>query len=526
MRFCFVYILVITTTTTMQHVCTDSCFKNRTAKKSMVPCFACLKNSNLNCFSITDNTVLKTISSSLNVIFVCAKCSDKMIKNRQSASRRLSDSSVKRSAPSIDRTAETNDAGISFSSVSSQNVLLTNFFETITDKLNKIEKETSNIRNDIHNKYVQPDNTTNTNKSNETISDEKHTIDNIYKILLKTSDNITKLHTTENEKESLQRLTNLFDKNLGGSSSTPAPKKQHNLFDWSLHDSHINIASDENNGRQLLVVKQSIDDDVLKILKHSDETTWFTLDLIIKKLNENGEKIDSLLHSNEAVNCVADERTNVVASSNSPLIDAIRETSDDSLMPGTFNYSEDLRDVLNVDPEVDTVSQKENAALNALNSLDTIDSTQTSSPNQNQSESINTPSDNSVINITDNDSRSEKSTRLHEFHVTRFNNKTTLEMVKNLLLSKGIEESDVKISFLVPRDRDPSTLNFVSFKIDASDKIATTIMKPNFWPEHCIIKPFVQRPKKTADLTSMQTNNQSTHNQHFFARRPPVATIR
>lgn len=83
----------------------------------------------------------------------------------------------------------------------------------------------------------------------------------------------------------------------------------------------------------------------------------------------------------------------------------------------------------------------------------------------------------------------------------------------------------MKISTLVPRDKDPSTLNFVSFKIDANDSIAAIITKPNFWPKTCRIKPFVHKTSQIVDLTNTQNNILGKDDQHFLDRRPPPAKI-
>lgn len=319
----------------MPHTCTDTCFNNRLAKKFKVKCFSCAKESNMGCFSITDTSVLKVIASSLNVVFICDKCSDKIVKsqsknNRLSSDNHLSaDTSVRRlSAPSLEKSAVSSQA--ENPNVSNQNTTqnIEIFFEMITNKLSIIENKIDEVSNktyiDLSTEISRQETTT----THTQISDENNTIDNIYEVLLKASDAIGKLHTAENEKENLQKITNLIDKKISS-----APKKHANLLDWSLHDSYIGNIADDIAGRPSLTVKQSIDDDVLKILKNSDETTWFTLDLIIKKLNENGVKIDSLLLSEEAgyKSVQRGDKTDNKVSLESPLIEAIRITSNDSV---------------------------------------------------------------------------------------------------------------------------------------------------------------------------------------------------
>lgn len=360
----------------MNHTCSDSCFKNRTSKKSQVNCFGCLKAFNMNCFLITDNMILKTISAKSNVVFICGKCSDKIVKlrsdnNRLSSGNRLSvDSSVRKSAPSLESTPKTPEP--LNSTVSNQNFLsqITNFFETITNKLsqieNKIDKsEESQVVSLSPNSTHETTTTTNYTAS----SYDNNTLDNIYKVVLKASDSINKLHTVENEKESIQKITNLIDKKL---SSSTLLKKQTNLLDWSLHDSYINNVSDESNGHPSVLVKQSVDDDILKILKSSEETTWFTLDLILKKINENSAKLDSLLITDcsEGQTGQEVEELNVESSSHSPLIEAIYKTSNDSLLITHDNLNSSDSTVIRDDTSISD-SQIEKSALNALHTLDT-----------------------------------------------------------------------------------------------------------------------------------------------------------
>lgn len=344
----------------------------------------CTKPSNMSCYSITDNNILRSLSSCSNVVFICEKCiaksKSKNIRlssdNRLSSDSRLSPDVIRRSsAPSLDITTQLPEARDSIVSSQNSSSQIDKLFEIIANKLNGIENKINNIEK-VSNEIMSDESKktkTNTTATYTTISEENQTLDNIYKLLLKTADNINKLHTSDNERESLQKITSLLDKNRINS----AAKKQTNLLDWSLQDSYLNTASDDSAGRQSLMVKQSVDDDVLQILKSSDETTWYTLDIIIKHLKEHGVKLDSLLSSGKS------ERESVGCDDNfslkSPLIDAIRESSNDSIsfIP------------------IDT--QTENSALNALHTLDSlvnshdsdIDNAQSSSPDTGNPSTMN-----------------------------------------------------------------------------------------------------------------------------------------
>lgn len=599
MTFLCLHFAIITTTITMNnHICSESCFKKRTAKNAQVGCFGCTKIFNMNCFSITDNTILKTISSNSNVIFVCGKCSDKIVKskidnNRLSSGNRLSaDRYVRRSAPSLESTPKAPEAPIS--TVSNQNLSpqMLNFIETITNKLTQIESKID-LSNEppiiSHSPY--PDKTTTITTNDSKLLVDNNTLNNIYSLLLKATDNIEKLHTISNEKESLQKITSMIDKKL---NSSAAPKKHANLLDWSLHDSYLNNALDEAAGRPSLMIKQSVDDDILKILKSSDETTWFTLDLIMKKLNEQSSKLDSLmLSSDKSVhnNELNDDNLGL----KSPLVDAIRETS------------------INSSVFIPTDSQTENSALKALDSLDSLLNSRHSDANimnsslsaagnpstmnkltkeamshtniTNVPETLNiekqkriNPSSSGgwpgnrsdvssakeinthhsaqhddsqifesvprseIVNLFLNDvcdsdintlttgsgmalgsasSSIEDNKETHgpsnnrpniqhvlinKFHLSNMNPKTSCQNVIDYMLKRGLPESlldEVNVTRLVAKDRDVSTLTFVSFKLDTSDVVASIISKMHFWPESCILKEFIQKPKPHKPVTDL-----------------------
>lgn len=95
--------------------------------------------------------------------------------------------------------------------------------------------------------------------------------------------------------------------------------------------------------------------------------------------------------------------------------------------------------------------------------------------------------------------------RLHEFHLSKFKNNTTCQMIFDLMSKNGVPESllpDVKINLLVPKQRDVSTLSYVSFKLDVNDEVATIISGLNFWPQTCFLKNFIHKPKPIIDLSS------------------------
>lgn len=61
-----------------------------------------------------------------------------------------------------------------------------------------------------------------------------------------------------------------------------------------MHGELINDSIGTSSGRPSLILQQSIDDDILSILRNSEARNWDALDLILKGVNEHSEKISSL----------------------------------------------------------------------------------------------------------------------------------------------------------------------------------------------------------------------------------------
>lgn len=119
----------------------------------------------------------------------------------------------------------------------------------------------------------------------------------------------------------------------------------------------------------------------------------------------------------------------------------------------------------------------------ALAALESLDSTNKSTSSHNSSVVTENASTDEHIDIskktTDTSNSIQRSRprprsssvsldHCHELYVSKFPNNTTSSMIRDFLSSKGIAESiNIKIHALIPRNTDPSSLSFVSFKIDA-----------------------------------------------------------
>lgn len=82
-----------------------------------------------------------------------------------------------------------------------------------------------------------------------------------------------------------------------------------------------------------------------------------------------------------------------------------------------------------------------------------------------------------------------------QFHLSRLSINTTADMIYEHIRKMGISDtSNIRVTKLVPLNRDHSTLSFISFKVDTNDEVASVINSPTFWPPNCAWKDFI--PKK------------------------------
>lgn len=130
------------------------------------------------------------------------------------------------------------------------------------------------------------------------------------KLVILLNDQVKKLHLSDDEKLSLRKITKLLSENRLDTTPPPSsqPKtvrdilNQSNVFNWQLNNDSLNESSYDTTGRTSLLVKQTIDDDVLSIMKNSDKTTWDTLDILIKQVNLQNEKLNAILGACESTN--------------------------------------------------------------------------------------------------------------------------------------------------------------------------------------------------------------------------------
>lgn len=107
-----------------------------------------------------------------------------------------------------------------------------------------------------------------------------------------------------------------------------------------------------------------------------------------------------------------------------------------------------------------------------------------------------TSSDSQAIQGTNADTSSLKAVEAPScFHVSRFNPTTTEEELRSWIVDKiQLDDPSIKCSRLIPKGRDVTTLEFISFKVAIAKSLESKIMDPSVWPTNITVRPFQQLP--------------------------------
>lgn len=555
----------------VDHTCYDGCFDKRAAAKQTLNCFLCGHECNLRCYHITNDFVIKLISSNTNVIFVCTDCQRKPKKKEKRMSNVGALSltpalSINGSTPSITSSFNHNDR------TDNDNQLITSgdtfaLLREINDRLAKIENNNDKMHDTLK---INHDQIIDRNESNEKFTQN---LDIITRELFRQSKLLDNVATTEQLKisttnicSSIQKKTNPKLCDSGNSRKSQqlfrtivANKTEVDTLELSFSND-ISVINDSIDGRPSIAVTQTVDDSILEMMQRSDSTTWKTFDIIRNEMKQQHETTISHLMAmkNSFDEIKIYTPTNHSSNANdvrSPLIDSIIQDTMEKILneiidiKGSKFTSTLPQDV--IDPH-DIITQiTRNIDFNSHSSLplplsnndhettqflsntllneelqngcgggrnirkhnDQIDSTIASfEPN----ESI--PITQSRINTDTCTQQNFANGALHEFHLSKLHNQTTTNMIYEYMKSKGIDTSATRVIPLFSKHRDISTLSFVSFKIDTNETIALIISQRDFWPPNSMLNPFQHRQRSTARIVN--------NTQHFLetARMPITIT--
>lgn len=327
----------------MSHRCNDSCFGGRNSDKQLINCFACDHKCSLKCHKIYHAHVISALRSESHAVFLCNLCLGSVCKkNRQSiSSRKSSNVPVGSTAPSldIDRNDVLSDNTLphDLNTMKSDISTLLISFNNLNDRFISLNETCCKIKDDV----AKRPNTSNTSIdypiNDEIVNINKNdlfnnlTIDNIFKLSLKLDAKISKLHTIDDEKTNLQHILSALDNKYSKISSNHNGSLPNNLRNLTLNNSlidnwsmHNDSVDDTSSGRPSLLIKQSVDDGIMEILRRSEQTTWDTLDYLTKEVRALGDKLDGVFLRAGSIN---DHRQNEPCPQNdkiqSPLVDSI-----------------------------------------------------------------------------------------------------------------------------------------------------------------------------------------------------------
>lgn len=561
------------------HQCSDACIETkRCTPKQKINCFACGLLCNLRCYNLTSQPLIDAIRSTPNAVFLCNSCRAKVLSNRsgrQSNGNRLSNSSCTSSSHSAPSVAENKDY---MTKADYANLL------KLHDNLNGQMNSINEIANKMHDhlnatQSMNANNTQHTSNARDPVNDDdskstKTTIENIFKLMLKFESKIESIHTTSDEKKSIQQIMNAFEhKHTNGTTTKPtnAALNHSTLENWSMINNES--LNESSLGRPSVLIRQTIDDDIMDVLKSSDRITWDTLDLLNKAMEKQNEKLDSiLLHIGIGNNSIS-----------SPLVDSIRISNQSYLShaehSGTHinhsiaspadavNLSTSLIENINIQGMNDKINRIYDELIASLPfrlpqagrrinqesdhhlNVSDVESRQfqpeislnTSHDDQATPHNVTEQLSNSILaeelnNVNEHLNSSPASTTetasdtvepptrtnelRNEFHLSNVSKNTTREMILDYVRLRGVtDESHIKLTCLVPRNRDQATLTYLSYKIDTNDDIASIIKGENFWPPKTKFKQFVQKHPRTAEFSTQHPTN-------FHSQRHQTSMIR
>lgn len=518
----------------IDHICSESCFSNKSSQKMKVNCMCCDQAFNTKCFGITITKFINQISSKSapsNIVFLCIKCHSKVEKSK---TNRLSlDAARRRSAtPSVGRTPE--------ATITTDNVSTDNLISSMNDKLTKIINDNDELRIRIDSQLNSSNIPTTNSSINMENNDYRSLIENIMNLHAKFDQrlpNTPKSNNKESESEILSSLNSLHQKidhvcpsnsKLSHNITHTPISKTSNPLDWTLHfnNSPITHSSTDNS-------------DLYTLLTGFERNTWASLDHLKEKIIENAVSLASIRSDISLIHTECISKTNTQHAASPTAADThtaspLSETINIEITHEIHNKCGDIQS------KCDTINNNlnsllENMALNAMspnsdsyhdssppNDSTTQDDQLSSGPSSSSSTTngiagqqnrssfsqAENSSDANIVHHTPNTSRIEQPNYItNEFCVSNFKNNTTCQMVIDHMLNNGVPNSllnNVKIHRLVPKHRDISTLTYVSFKIDVDDEVANIISRLHFWPPNCTLKNFVHKKRPTVDISREQ----------------------
>lgn len=458
---------------------------------------------------------------------MCYKCIDRVNKLKQNV-RRSNEPSATVTSQKVSESTSSNCANINGEE---------NGLSQILSMLSKLDGKLSRI-NTSNDGIIQQSSTINLSETDR-VSEELSTINqNVINLHAKVDHSLKMQSELDARNNSmmgkLDDLQGIINKSpaakITKSTTTPGfstSKKCSNKtlssldpFNWSFSFNQ-SITPNENS-------------DLYQLLHGFEQNTWTSFDYLFKKLSESS---DSLSH----IETICKQLNNKNPSQQlcSPVTDSIILDNLCGINEKCDNIEKNL---VTLDSHVKGL-QSEEQTTQVLRSryLELIDATTDGNDQPNDvgiqisneliytndvprhptiNDQFNTEQITNSANTKANDKQPIQQTVKNRlsYYVTKFAPNTTTETITDYLRDNGITNIEsTKITCLLPRDKDRSLINFVSFKIDTNEDVARRITSPGFWPKKCSITEFIQ--KSVVDLTK----GNKMRNTNFF--QMPSQTI-
>lgn len=321
-----------------KHKCRKTCIEKDGSNKRQIECFGCKNKFYLHCFGITS---IEDPSGSIfdsffkensHVQFHCASCLTRLKgfyqRNTPVVTRSRKAPSIARNPKQLSLTdnthnvSNTSNADKNTSNDNPPNAVDYNPNDSIISKgLNQISNELI----DAVKKCIQQELAVFVGD----ITSIKNQTDNTNKLATKTLSFLDQLPTTKRVEDLNYNFISSLEKKT--TEITDCIRNQHfidnevfqheNINDWTFKNDSIvarnesinaNNRTDRSHRRMSMIIKQSVDDDIVNIVKMAENRTWDTLDIMNKKLDAHTECLGglstnmesleySLVHHNEMI---------------------------------------------------------------------------------------------------------------------------------------------------------------------------------------------------------------------------------
>lgn len=495
-------------------------------------CYVCEKKFNAKCFDLSSQWAVLLRSTTNNAFFMCHKCIDRVNKVKNN---------LRKSTDAVPNVQPTRNAdGNSDSHLSHRDKAI---FSDMLDLLKKMDENFAYLisSNDEikrlipaadHDRQAGPDVVNEFSKLNQNVTNLHAKIDHGF---------ATRSSFESEMKSTVMRKLNTLDEKARVPQVAVTPRGvAHNEsiskaipssdpLNWSFSFNH-SLLHDDNS-------------ELFRLLHGFERNTWTSFDYLNRKLSENTDavlQIESVVKELNLSDINQRLKSPVVDSitlDNLQLIsdkcDVIRNDlleigSDFKSIHGTSNRDEQSTQQLRnrlmnlIDNDEECVNRTENdrsdhsdTELSTDGHQERVNRSVTTDIGLNSSDTVEFNPDlrrdlQIFEPLIDTNATSRKQLHLlgsnvqtpafdHHFHISPFDVHVSPENIIDYIAENSLKcKSGIRIRRLVKNGQNLSELNYVTFKIETSSDIGDVISRSSFWPRHIVIKPWINKCKKTS----------------------------